>query len=1453
MKYSFYKLTVFCTLLIFFETKAQSNYSLTNFRFQQQAYQDIAATGTAIPMSHAEDGASTNPQDIGFSFVFNGITYTQFMIHADGILKLGNTAPGSATAIAINNAGSYATTFTTTNALFQNILLPFFTNLVQGSAAPEFHVLTSGTAPNRVCTIQWKNLRDADNPAGGQQHQYSNLEFQVKLYETTNDIEFVYGNFTPSASDITAQRRNAACGIKAGSTAFLATYRASSLVPYNKAALLDQPKHARLGTNQFPYNKSLELTSGFTMRFFGQIENDISLGKLYLDSIMPAGIQSPGNIAALIKNEGTATATGIEVTLQITGANTHTETVNIASLNPGQEQLINFPSFTMPNEGAQTITVTATAATDNRPANNSSTAGQFLSSALTQVHDYSRSSVVGVGFNGQSGLIATKMYSTGIKKITQIRLPFNSYRNAVNVRIYEDGGAGGSPSATPIFTSSSFFTTSEQEMIIPVSPAITVDGDYYIAVQQQTTVNMGWGVVINTPHRNTRTFLNNLGTWGNTNDATPWEHLMRVYEESNGPDIGIERLISPTCTYSTDTEVKVSLRNFSSQDIDFGNTPATITGKVTNPSGTEFPFSINKNAGILPAGASEEITVLNSYDFTGRGFHRFDARTNLINDAEPQNDSLFFFINNSIPITPSFTDSICPLTPVTLTGPAYLAGLQWQRSDGFIGSTNPLTFTASAPATVIYTGTDYRGCLLRDSVIIPIKTQGLPPKPQIIFGDTILSHRNGFKDTVRVQKLEGHTIEWLGGIGTVSADSALIINEIAGLQNLKIAVAYRRTADGCANISDTITYSYAPGVLLNNFEPLTVCDTSFYDSGGPGGNTGNSFTRTFTPSTPGQKLKLNIYRLNLSNFASLQVFDGPTASSPRIEALSSTSNGNTIQEFIASNEAGQLTIQYNIGSFVSQGWWGGLTCHTPEVYRTVENGNWTSPTTWEKKAPGSNFVPASRPPKKGDDTVYIRHNITLITSTPMDQVVIEEVGTLNIENPSVNFISMPAYKTVNQPEFLVLGTLNISPRVQIFGLNGEMVVKGALNNFGEIDFDSVLFNGTTAQQLGNFSGASGRMKRLSLNNAEGLTLGSDQIITGLGLINGLIHTSGENELTLRSSLDEQNAGNGNAYVNGPLTVELNSGSGNRLYPIGKGGKYRPVILNNSNTNSEISDRITAEVLDGPPPPRTLPPNLTKVSDVRYYRITRIGNSGSDFRVTLPYGDDDEVTDPANLTIAKDDGAGVWLDINGTASGPAPGSIQSGVFQDFSLFALANRIGGLNPLPVVWQHFSAALQQQDVVLHWRTTAEINCESYFIERSKDGRSFETIGNLQCSNNSLGYAYQFVDAKPAAGTYYYRIRQMDKDGKTAYSGIRKLTKSTAGAVVLYPNPAANFVYLAHIPANSSIRIFDAAGRIVLQQHNPGVSASLNVSRLPSGLYQLQLTADKDNTSSYKLQIIR
>ncbi len=200
---------------------AQPGYLAIDALVAQNTYQDVGTAGTAIAVANPDD-ANSAPIPIGFTFPYAGQTFTQFIFNTNGFIKLGAVAPSSAS-LYLTNPQSYTGpgVFASTDPLDEFIIAPFNYDLEPAAGGPaDFRVVTTGSAPNRVCTIQWKNVRDkALRPAATTfATQYETFEFQLKLYETTRQVEFVYGTATPSTNTVGFRGSHAGMRGVAGST-----------------------------------------------------------------------------------------------------------------------------------------------------------------------------------------------------------------------------------------------------------------------------------------------------------------------------------------------------------------------------------------------------------------------------------------------------------------------------------------------------------------------------------------------------------------------------------------------------------------------------------------------------------------------------------------------------------------------------------------------------------------------------------------------------------------------------------------------------------------------------------------------------------------------------------------------------------------------------------------------------------------------------------------------------------------------------------------------------------------------------------------------------------------------------------------------------------------------------------------------------------------------------------
>ena len=200
---------------------------------------------------------------------------------------------------------------------------------------------------------------------------------------------------------------------------------------------------------------------------------------------------------------------------------------------------------------------------------------------------------------------------------------------------------------------------------------------------------------------------------------------------------------------------------------------------------------------------------------------------------------------------------------------------------------------------------------------------------------------------------------------------------------------------------------------------------------------------------------------------------------------------------------------------------------------------------------------------------------------------------------------------------------------------------------------------------------------------------------------------------------------------------------------------------------------------------------------------------------------------------------------------------------FATFTLGDRN---NPLPVSMTGFDAKRAGTDALLTWGTATEKDSRGYDVQVSTDGKEFRTLGFVasKSPNSIMPQSYSFVDVeKSKVGVRYYRLRQVDLDGKETFFGPRTVSfdgKATEGAVMtVYPNPfnSADQLHLNLQSARdgvASLTIVDMTGRIVRQQKVGIVTGSNDVTvdrlnDLKAGLYQVRFVLPSGEVRSLKV----
>jgi Pregnancy-associated plasma protein-A/GEVED domain len=138
------------------------------------------------------------------------------------------------------------------------------------------------------------------------------------------------------------------------------------------------------------------------------------------------------------------------------------------------------------------------------------------------------------------------------------------------------------------------------------------------------------------------------------------------------------------------------------------------------------------------------------------------------------------------------------------------------------------------------------------------------------------------------------------------------------------------------------------------------------------------------------------------------------------------------------------------------------------------------------------------------------------------------------------------------------------------------------------------------------------------------------------------------------------------------------------------------------------------------------------------------------------------------------------------------------------------------LPVELVTFRGEVEDnQRTNLQWATATETNSSHFIVERSKDLKNYETIGQVDAKGNSDTYAtYRLTDYKPTFGVNYYRLTQVDLDQTThTYKPVAIAVGSNDGPSV-YPNPNSTQRFVVRVPFVEKIDITDSQGHIVTTQ---------------------------------------
>ncbi|GEM_PF-3564800 len=342
---------------------------------------------------------------------------------------------------------------------------------------------------------------------------------------------------------------------------------------------------------------------------------------------------------------------------------------------------------------------------------------------------------------------------------------------------------------------------------------------------------------------------------------------------------------------------------------------------------------------------------------------------------------------------------------------------------------------------------------------------------------------------------------------------------------------------------------------------------------------------------------------------------------------------------------------------------------------------------------------------------------------------------------------------------------------------------------------------------------------------EGTGAGSDEVIgvyidwaTGTEFKNNLVY------------IDRQ-GGSGTEYAlyneMGPLAVWTSS---NNAYVVNSGAKSASYLGYWDKTSSNISDLATWESTTG---------ESNSIFD------TPTNQPKNTLFPLLATQDNLDVDDPSWLESGIPSIENI--DIRNNLRDPVTPTI--GAYEKVDIV-----------LPIELISFNVKCES-DVVLVWETQSEVNSDIFEVEKSIDAVSWFVIDEITAAGNSnSSILYQVIDTKNNNGFSYYRLKQIDIDGKFNYSNIifTQCKEESLFDFSLFPNPTSDYtkIQFTKNPGIISITVFNSTGQIVLSEYGKDNINSneiiISTEAFVNGLYYVKVIDEKTNQTSTKKLII-
>ena len=444
-------------------------------------------------------------------------------------------------------------------------------------------------------------------------------------------------------------------------------------------------------------------------------------------------------------------------------------------------------------------------------------------------------------------------------------------------------------------------------------------------------------------------------------------------------------------------------------------------------------------------------------------------------------------------------------------------------------------------------------------------------------------------------------------------------------------------------------------------------------------------------------------------------------------------------------------------------------------------------------------------------------------------------------------------RATNSLTILPSASLTLNSSASDLTVNGIFTLSGTLSQTNGL----ITFARPAAQTI-----PAATYSSVTLNDNAGTALAGNITINGTLTLSAGNVTLNNNSITLGGTTSSVSGASASKYIVtnalGSLNIQ-NIGTGARTgavaFPVGSTSSYTPVTLTNTGTSDEFRVRVyngVNNVYSGNSPGGN---SLTANAVNRTWVINEVVAGGSNATATLQWNATDELVGFNRAASYASRYGTSWNPGTATAaSGTNPYTQTISGFTSMSVFG----VGSGGALPVQLLSFTANKNNNSstVELRWSTANELNNNYFTIERSTDGNAFYQLNEVKGKGTSNNVEeYNLTDdvstlMQQHYSTVYYRLKQVDMDGKVNDGGIVtvNISKNISGiAMNAEPNPfttALRVSIATNYEETVKLTITDMTGRTVAQQ-TAAVKAGdnkvelANLNDLKDGMYFIIVTS--------------